>query len=283
MKTTSIAFAKEDERPRDFLKGQSLLTNTPFEYIDMSGSVMKTTLFFILLFFCSFVWGQNEKNLTNELAKRLGEMQKAEVKQEIDKRYLIRGLLQHSPYSNLECCFYTFEQSLITYVKENLIAEDVAFETDTVKNLVRFKKLEEEITSYSVGNWNFVTAKSEKNKVFSFLAGCIIRFGEIIDDETCYIVLPTLTQVEACQNALMVTGCQKYFYEMYDHIPASYRICFKVTDEMKYYLEECNTLIESYRKDKKSYSEEKYGLGVYEGFLESQKIEKKKIIELISN
>lgn len=31
-----VAFAIEDERQRDFLKGQSLNTNSPFEYIDMS-------------------------------------------------------------------------------------------------------------------------------------------------------------------------------------------------------------------------------------------------------
>ena len=31
-----VAFAIEDERQRDFLKGQSLKTNSPFEYIDMS-------------------------------------------------------------------------------------------------------------------------------------------------------------------------------------------------------------------------------------------------------
>lgn len=31
-----IAFAKEDERIRDLVKGQSLNTNSPFEYIDMS-------------------------------------------------------------------------------------------------------------------------------------------------------------------------------------------------------------------------------------------------------
>jgi hypothetical protein len=31
-----IAFAIEDERQRDFMKGQSLNTNSPFEYIDMS-------------------------------------------------------------------------------------------------------------------------------------------------------------------------------------------------------------------------------------------------------
>ena len=35
-KTIFIAFAIEDERQRDFLKGQSLSTNSPFEYIDMS-------------------------------------------------------------------------------------------------------------------------------------------------------------------------------------------------------------------------------------------------------
>jgi hypothetical protein len=31
-----IAFAKEDERIRDLIKGQALNTNSPFEYIDMS-------------------------------------------------------------------------------------------------------------------------------------------------------------------------------------------------------------------------------------------------------
>jgi|SRR5437660_2425852 len=31
-----IAFAIEDERQRDFLKGQSLSTECPFEYVDMS-------------------------------------------------------------------------------------------------------------------------------------------------------------------------------------------------------------------------------------------------------
>ena len=31
-----VAFAIEDERQRDFLKGQSLNTQSPFEYIDMS-------------------------------------------------------------------------------------------------------------------------------------------------------------------------------------------------------------------------------------------------------
>ena len=36
MKTIFIAFAIEDERMRDCLKGQSLLTNSPFEYVDMS-------------------------------------------------------------------------------------------------------------------------------------------------------------------------------------------------------------------------------------------------------
>lgn len=36
MKVVFVAFAIEDERQRDFLKGQSLNTNSPFEYIDMS-------------------------------------------------------------------------------------------------------------------------------------------------------------------------------------------------------------------------------------------------------
>jgi len=35
-KVVFVAFAIEDERLRDFLKGQSLNTKTPFEYIDMS-------------------------------------------------------------------------------------------------------------------------------------------------------------------------------------------------------------------------------------------------------
>jgi hypothetical protein len=35
-KVVFVAFAIEDERQRDFLKGQSLNTNCPFEYIDMS-------------------------------------------------------------------------------------------------------------------------------------------------------------------------------------------------------------------------------------------------------
>ena len=35
-KTVFIAFAIEDERQRDLLKGQSLNTESPFEYIDMS-------------------------------------------------------------------------------------------------------------------------------------------------------------------------------------------------------------------------------------------------------
>src|SRR5882724_12250930 len=35
-KTIFIAFAIEDERQRDFLKGQSLNTKCPFEFIDMS-------------------------------------------------------------------------------------------------------------------------------------------------------------------------------------------------------------------------------------------------------
>lgn len=35
-KVIFVAFAIEDERSRDFLKGQSLLTKSPFEYVDMS-------------------------------------------------------------------------------------------------------------------------------------------------------------------------------------------------------------------------------------------------------
>ena len=35
-KAVFVAFAIEDERARDFLKGQSINTNPPFEYIDMS-------------------------------------------------------------------------------------------------------------------------------------------------------------------------------------------------------------------------------------------------------
>ena len=35
-KVVFIAFAIEDERQRDFLKGQSLNTNSPFDYTDMS-------------------------------------------------------------------------------------------------------------------------------------------------------------------------------------------------------------------------------------------------------
>jgi hypothetical protein len=35
-KVVFIAFAIEDERQRDFLKGQSLNTKSPFEYVDMS-------------------------------------------------------------------------------------------------------------------------------------------------------------------------------------------------------------------------------------------------------
>lgn len=35
-KVIFVAFAIEDERQRDFLKGQSLLAKSPFEYIDMS-------------------------------------------------------------------------------------------------------------------------------------------------------------------------------------------------------------------------------------------------------
>jgi len=35
-KTVFVAFAIEDERSRDLLKGQSLNTDSPFEYVDMS-------------------------------------------------------------------------------------------------------------------------------------------------------------------------------------------------------------------------------------------------------
>ena len=35
-KVLFVAFAIEDERQRDFLKGQSLNTQSPFQYIDMS-------------------------------------------------------------------------------------------------------------------------------------------------------------------------------------------------------------------------------------------------------
>lgn len=35
-KVIFIAFSMKDERQRDFLKGQSLLTDSPFEYVDMS-------------------------------------------------------------------------------------------------------------------------------------------------------------------------------------------------------------------------------------------------------
>ena len=35
-KIVFVAFAIEDERQRDFLKGQSLNTKSPFEYVDMS-------------------------------------------------------------------------------------------------------------------------------------------------------------------------------------------------------------------------------------------------------
>ena len=35
-KRVFVAFAKEDERARDLLKGQSLHTNSTFEYVDMS-------------------------------------------------------------------------------------------------------------------------------------------------------------------------------------------------------------------------------------------------------
>lgn len=36
MKTVFIAFAIEDERQRDFLKGQSLSPRSPYKFIDMS-------------------------------------------------------------------------------------------------------------------------------------------------------------------------------------------------------------------------------------------------------
>jgi len=35
-KVVFVAFAMEDEQQRDFLKGQSLNTDSPFEYVDMS-------------------------------------------------------------------------------------------------------------------------------------------------------------------------------------------------------------------------------------------------------
>jgi len=35
-KVIFVAFSMKDERQRDFLKGQSLLTDSPFEYVDMS-------------------------------------------------------------------------------------------------------------------------------------------------------------------------------------------------------------------------------------------------------
>jgi antiphage defense system Thoeris ThsB-like protein len=35
-KVVFVAFAIEDERQRDFLKGQTLVTACPFEYVDMS-------------------------------------------------------------------------------------------------------------------------------------------------------------------------------------------------------------------------------------------------------
>jgi hypothetical protein len=35
-KVIFVAFSMKDERQRDFLKGQSLNTNSPFEYVDMS-------------------------------------------------------------------------------------------------------------------------------------------------------------------------------------------------------------------------------------------------------
>jgi hypothetical protein len=36
VKRIFVAFAKEDEHQRDFLKGQSLNTKSPFEYVDFS-------------------------------------------------------------------------------------------------------------------------------------------------------------------------------------------------------------------------------------------------------
>lgn len=42
-KVIFVAFPIEDERQRDFLKGQSLNTNCPFEYIDMSVKEAYTT------------------------------------------------------------------------------------------------------------------------------------------------------------------------------------------------------------------------------------------------
>lgn len=42
-KVVFVAFAIEDERQRDFLKGQSLNTASPFEYIDMSVKEAYTT------------------------------------------------------------------------------------------------------------------------------------------------------------------------------------------------------------------------------------------------
>ncbi|MHA1882104.1 MAG: TIR domain-containing protein [Candidatus Thorarchaeota archaeon] len=35
-KVIFVAFAMEDQKQRDFLRGQSLNTNSPFEYVDMS-------------------------------------------------------------------------------------------------------------------------------------------------------------------------------------------------------------------------------------------------------
>ncbi len=35
-KVIFIAFSMKDEKQRDFLRGQSLLTDSPFEYVDMS-------------------------------------------------------------------------------------------------------------------------------------------------------------------------------------------------------------------------------------------------------
>ncbi len=42
-KIVFVAFAIEDERQRDLLKGQSLLTSSPFEYVDLSVKEAYTT------------------------------------------------------------------------------------------------------------------------------------------------------------------------------------------------------------------------------------------------
>ena len=59
-KTIFVAFAIEDERQRDFLKGQSLNTNSPFEYVDMVNFHSKCKIlggvaeFFGKAFLCRF-------------------------------------------------------------------------------------------------------------------------------------------------------------------------------------------------------------------------------------